>query len=212
MLQIYEITTDWANGLQHLHLRTMDPIYYYLFGATAVLFIGLGWYLRVKGRKELQQQTELEARQMQNNPAVHNTVRKSYGNPEMLRLQLQAYERLIILTERMGLQNLLSRFDVNNTNAAQMQQQLIQTIRSEFEYNVSQQLYVSTTAWDAVSNLKEQNIFIINQLSAMISPDAPALELGKKVAELLAADENASLQPVVATLLRKEAKELMHGQ
>jgi hypothetical protein len=189
----------------------MDAIYYYLFGATALLFIALAWYLRVKGRKELQQQAELEAQQMQSNPVVQNTVRKPSANPEMLRLQLQAYERLIILTERIGLQNLLSRIDVNNTNAAQMQQLLIQTIRSEFEYNVSQQLYVSAKAWDAVSNLKEQNIFIINQLSAMIAPDAPAIELGKKVAELLAADENASLQPVVSSLLRKEAKELIQS-
>lgn len=188
----------------------MDPIYYYLFGATAVIFIALAWYLRVKGRKELQQQVELEAKQMQSNPVVQNTVRKTSSNPEMVRLQLQAYERLIILTERLGLQNLLSRFDVNNATCAQMQHQLIQTIRSEFEYNVSQQLYVSSQAWDAVSNLKEQNIFIVNQLSGMVKPDAPALELGQKVAELLAADENASLQPIVAALLRKEAKELMH--
>ncbi len=127
----------------------------------------------------------------------------------MVRLQLQAYERLIILTERLGLQNLLSRFDVNSATSAQMQQLLIQTIRSEFEYNVSQQLYVSTQAWEAVSNLKEQNIFIINQLATMVKPDSPALELGQKIAELLAADENASLQPIVASLLRKEAKELM---
>jgi hypothetical protein len=187
----------------------MDPIYYYIFGAAAIIFISLAWYLRIKGRRELQQQAELEAKQMQSNPSIQQTVRKQSANPEMLRLQLQAYERLIILTERLGLQNLLSRFDVNSANCAQMQKYLIQTIRTEFEYNVSQQLYVSTQSWEAVTNLKEQNIFIINQLSGMIKPDAPALELGQKIAELLAADENASLQPIVAALLRKEAKELM---
>lgn len=200
---------DWVYGFHHLHLCIMDAIYYYLFGATAIIFIALGWYLRVKGRKELQQQAELEVKQAQNNPVVQQPVRKPSSNPEMVRLQLQAYERLIILTERLGLQNLLSRFDVNSATSAQMQQLLIQTIRSEFEYNVSQQLYVSTQAWEAVSNLKEQNIFIINQLATMVKPDSPALELGQKIAELLAADENASLQPIVASLLRKEAKELM---
>jgi hypothetical protein len=189
----------------------MDTIYYYLFGGAAVIFIGLGWYLRVKGRKELQQEAELEVSQLPVNPVAGNQVRKAPANPEMVRLQLQAYERLIILTERLGLLNLLSRFDVNTANAAQMQHQLIQTMRSEFEYNVSQQLYVSSQAWDAVSNLKEQNIFIINQLAAMVKPEAPALELGQKIAELLAADENASLQPVVSALLRREAKELMQG-
>ncbi len=189
----------------------MDPIYYYLFGGAALLFIALGWYLRVKGRKELQEQAELETQELQLQPVMQTTVQKRVTNPEILRLQLQAYERLIILTERLGLQNLLSRFDVNSANAAQMQQQLIQSIRKEFEYNVSQQLYVSAQAWDAVSNLKEQNIFIINQLAGMVNPEAPALELGQKVAELLAADANASLQPVVLSLLRKEARELMNS-
>jgi hypothetical protein len=189
----------------------MDPIYYYLFGGTIVAFTILAWYLRKKGKEELEQQAKLEEQQLQSVKAVQPAIRKASANPEMLRLQLQAYERLIILTERLGLQYLLSRFDVNSANAAQMQQQLVQTIRSEFEYNVSQQLYVSSQAWDAVSNLKEQNIFIINQLSGMVKPESPALELGQKIAELLAADENASLQPVVTSLLRKEAKELIQG-
>jgi hypothetical protein len=183
----------------------MDPIYYYLFGGTIFAFVILAWYLRKKGREELAQQEQQQTHQQQ----TLTTSIKTSSNPEMVRLQLQAYERLIILTERLGLQNLLSRFDVNTANASQMQSQLIHTIRSEFEYNVSQQLYVSSQAWDAVSNLKEQNIFIINQLAGMVKPEAPAIELGQKIAELLSSEENVSLQPIVANLLRKEAKDLI---
>jgi hypothetical protein len=185
----------------------MDPIYYYLFGGTIIAFLILGWYLRKKGREELAQQQIQQPMQPQTMPASIKPV----TNPEMVRLQLQAYERLIILTERISLQNLISRTDVAQISATQLQQQLSQTIRSEFEYNVSQQLYVSSTAWDAVKNLKEQNIYIINQITSMMPEQATGLDLCKKIAELLSADENASLQNIVSVLLQKEAKELMQG-
>ena len=186
----------------------MDPIYYYLFGATAVAFIILGWYLKIQGKKELlQQQTQIAEQPIVAAPVTYR--QPSTTNPEMIRLQLQAYERLIILTDRIALGNLISKFDTSNINAAQLQQQLIQNIKTEFEYNVSQQLYVSTTAWDAVKNLKDQNIFIINQVAAILPANASAIELSKQIAELLATDENVSLQPIVSALLQKEAKLLM---
>ncbi|MBX9784456.1 MAG: hypothetical protein K2X48_14300 [Chitinophagaceae bacterium] len=192
----------------------MEPIYYYLFGGTIIVFVILGWYLRKKGREELKQQIAAQEQvQFTNLTPVQREKPQPQpsSNPEMLRLQLQAYERLAILTERLGLQNLISRFNANSLTASQMQQQLIQTIRSEFEYNVSQQLYVSFSAWDAVKNLKEQNIYIINQVAALLPPGSTGLDLSKSIAELLAADENASLQPIVAALLQKEAKQLMQG-
>lgn len=198
------------NRANHLFLyifTTMDPIYYYLFGGTLLVFGLLAWYLRGKNKKELMEEA---MRQQQPAPAQKNVVRASQ-NPEMLRLQLQAYERLIILCDRLDLTNLIGRFQVNQLSAAQLQSQLIQTIKTEFEYNVSQQMYVSATAWDAVKNLKEQNIFIINQLAAMLPANANGMDLSKKLVELLAQDENVSLQPIVAGLLNSEARQLMQG-
>jgi hypothetical protein len=187
----------------------MNMTYVYLAIGAAVVFFILGVYLRIKGKKELLE----EQANMQNLPTVtpqQQVVRSSAPkNPEMVRLQLQAYERLIILVERIGLSNMIGRIPAGNLSAQQLQSSLIQTVKQEFEYNVSQQLYVSATAWDAVKNLKEQNIFIINQIAAMLPANAPAADLNKKIAELLSQDENASLQNIVAALLQKEAKELM---
>jgi sortase (surface protein transpeptidase) len=187
----------------------MDMTYIYLAIGAAVVFFILGVYLRIKGKKELlEEQATMQASQpvVQQQQAVRNSAPK---NPEMVRLQLQAYERLIILVERIGLGNIIGRLSANDLSAQQFQSSLIQNIKQEYEYNVSQQLYVSPTAWDAVKNLKEQNIFIINQIAAMLPANAPAAELNKKIAELLSQDENASLQNIVAALLQKEAKELM---
>ncbi len=127
----------------------------------------------------------------------------------MVRLQLQAYERLSILCERIGLTNLIGKFPVNEMSAAQLQYEMVQMIKTEFEYNVSQQLYVSPAAWDGIKNFKDQNIYIINQLHAMLPPNANGMDLSKKVVELLSQEENVSLQNIVATLINNEAKQLM---
>src|SRR5689334_11154230 len=78
-------------------------------------------------------------------------------NPATYQLQLQAYERLILLTERIALNNLISRVNQPGLNAREMQAILTQSIKQEFEYNVTQQIYVTPEAWDAVRNLKDQN-------------------------------------------------------
>lgn len=170
---------------------------------AAVVFFFVGWYLRIIGRREMQQDRKIEAQTAPSTPAFGSS------NPEVRRLQLQAYERLIILCERLALPSLLGRFPSQDMTAADLKGALIQTIKTEVEYNVSQQLYVSPAAWDAIKNLKEQQIFILNQLGSMLPADAPGTELSKKVAELMAHDENATLQPIVAALLNKEARQLM---
>ncbi len=200
----------------HLFLREyffiMDMTWVYLAIGGAIVFFALGWYLKVQGKKELLEEQAAEQ-------AAQNAVRQQQTiaptkpavsqNPEMIRLQLQAYERLIILVERIGLGNIIGRVAGNELSVSQLQLSLIQNMKQEFEYNVSQQLYVSSTAWDAVKNLKDQNIFIINQLAAILPENAAGIELTKKIAELLSQDENASLQNIVSSLLQKEAKQLM---
>lgn len=180
----------------------MDRIYIYLAVGGGIVFFLLGWYLKNIGRKELEEENAAAAFAAQQSPV------KS-ADPEMRRLQLQAYERLTILCERMGFTHLLSRCTIQKWNCAEMQSFLIQSIRAEFEYNVSQRIYVSTAAWDGIEKLKEQQIFIINQLGTMVSPTAPATLLAEKIAVLLAQDEKASLQPIVAELLRNEARKIM---
>src|SRR6202000_3551934 len=78
-------------------------------------------------------------------------------------LQLQAYERLILLTDRIALPNLIQRVNTPGLSTREMQSLLTLSIRQEFEHNITQQLYVSPEAWDAVRNYKDQNVLIINQ-------------------------------------------------
>ena len=95
-------------------------------------------------------------------------------------LQLQAYERLVMLTERIALPNLVSRANQPGLTAREMQLLLLESIKQEFEYNSSQQIYVSPVAWQAVNNLKDQNMLIINQVAQTLPADATGMILEKE--------------------------------
>jgi hypothetical protein len=180
----------------------------YLAVGTLIFAFLLGWYMKVQGRKEL----EAEQKAVQKEAATIAAQPKPFGsnNPEIRRLQLQAYERCIILTERMAFSSLLDRSTYRSSSATQLKNELTQLIKQEFDYNLSQQLYVSPAAWDGLSKLKEQQIFIIHQIGHMLPENASGQDMAAKIMELLSHDENASLQPIVVNLLRSEARQLMY--
>jgi len=128
---------------------------------------------------------------------------------QVLQLRLQAYERLVILAERMSLTSLLTRVPAGDLPVRQYQAVLTQQLKHEYEYNLSQQIYVSHEAWQAISNLKEQNIYIINNLGAAIPAEGRGSDLARMIMDLLQADPQASLHPVVLEALNFEARKLM---
>lgn len=131
------------------------------------------------------------------------------GTNNLLPLQLQAYERLVLLADRIALPNLISRVNQPGLSARDMQLMLTQTIRQEFEHNISQQIYVSPEAWEAIRNLKEQNMLIINKVSSFLPETAIGTELNKSLMEVLMENPKASLHNIVSEALSYEAKKLM---
>jgi len=136
-----------------------------------------------------------------------NETEKPKDNPA-LQLQLQAYERLTLLVDRIALPNLIGRVSQGGLSAREMQLVLTKNIKEEFEYNISQQIYVSADAWTAVKNLKEQNLLVINQFANALPPHATGLDLNKLLLEFLMNDKKGSLHEVVSEVLSYEAKRL----
>ena len=128
-----------------------------------------------------------------------------------LQLQLQAYERLILLTERIALTNLISRINEPGVSGPDMQMMLTQNIKQEFDHNITQQLYVTTEAWEAIRNLKEQNVHIINQVASYLPPDVSGTDLNKQLLTMIAENPKVSLHNVVAEVLSFEAKKLLRS-
>src|SRR5262245_7009219 len=100
-------------------------------------------------------------------------------------LQLQAYERLVMLAERIAIPNLVSRLNQPGLSAREMQLLLLESIKQECEYNATQQIYVSPVAWEAVKNLKDQNMLIINQVAANLPPNASSIDLNKMLLDFV---------------------------
>jgi len=124
-------------------------------------------------------------------------------------LQLQAYERLAVLCERIAIPSLISRVNHPLANAKEMQALLIENIKQEFEYNSSQQIYVTPVAWEAVKNLKDQNMLIINQVAATLPPDARGIDLNKRLMDFIISQPKGQLHTIVLEALNFEAKKLM---
>ncbi|MBM3411963.1 MAG: hypothetical protein FJY19_01065 [Bacteroidetes bacterium] len=159
--------------------------------ALSVLAVILSIFAFQRSHQKLEQQTS-EEKHFESTP-----------------LQLQAYERLVLLTERIALAELINRLYQPGYSAMEMKQLLLDNIRQEFSYNTSQQLYVSQLAWDAVRNLKEQEIMLINQVYSLITPTDPATAFTKKILETEMAQTEGSLRDLVTQVLNREAKKIM---
>ncbi len=95
-------------------------------------------------------------------------------------IRLQAYERVVLFLERINPSSMVMRAN-KNMSASSLQGELLKTIRSEFEHNLSQQIYMSSKSWDAAVKAKEETIKIINVAGAQINPEAPGMELAQAV-------------------------------
>lgn len=131
------------------------------------------------------------------------------GSDATIQMQMQAYERLILLTDRIALPNLISRVSRPGVSCKEMQHMLTQAIKEEFNHNITQQIYVSADAWTAMKNLKEQNLLIINQFANVLPPHATGLDLNKMLLEYLMNDKKGSLHEIVSEVLSYEAKNVI---
>ncbi len=99
-------------------------------------------------------------------------------------VRLQAYERMILFLERIGLSNLVMRVYKQGMSAKDLQGAMLQTIRSEYDHNVSQQLYIPVSTWKLIQASREENVKVINSCAEQLSDKASGLELSQFILEL----------------------------
>ncbi len=98
-------------------------------------------------------------------------------------VRLQAYERIVLFLERISLESMIVRVSSADMTANQLHTTLVNTIRSEFEHNLSQQIYMSTQAWEVVRNARSNMIKIINSEAEKMQPTASGMMLSKSLLE-----------------------------
>ncbi len=82
---------------------------------------------------------------------------------QALPLRLQAYERLTLFLERISPPNLLLRISPLNDDKNHYENLLINMIDQEFEHNLTQQIYISDSAWTIIRTAKNATIQIIRK-------------------------------------------------
>lgn len=102
------------------------------------------------------------------------------GQIDILPIKLQAYERFTILLERIDLSKIVLRVAPVSNDKTAYQVLLIQHIEQEFEYNLSQQIYISKELWNILSNIKNSIILQI-QSTASINTISDADSLRKSL-------------------------------
>jgi len=127
------------------------------------------------------------------------------GNQKLITpLRLQAYERLVLLLERISPESLVMRGNYLYKTCEQLHQELLQAIRAEYEHNLSQQLYVSVEAWNSVRNAKNYTITLINNAAKEMDNHAPAIDLSRKILDMTMELE----QPIIEKAINEIKREI----
>jgi len=125
----------------------------------------------------------------------------------ILPLRLQAHERLIIFVDRINPANLLVRLHQQGIAIATLQAGILNEVRSEYQHNITQQLYVNSETWNVVRKLKDDSIAMINNAVQNIPADANGIELSKAILQHMASiDENP--YDLTIELIKKDIQKL----
>ena len=148
---------------------------------------------------------------------VNETERKRLsifkeGMDTTLRFRLQAYERLALYMERIHPRVLIPRVYITGMTTRDLQTELIQAIRVEYEHNLSQQIYVSAQVWKTVQSVKEQEMAMINQVASMLDPESSAKELHQRMIDFIVSNENDLPVEVALDVINNEAKLVLSHQ
>jgi hypothetical protein len=122
-----------------------------------------------------------------------------------LPVRLQAYERLVLLIERIEPAGLLVRTNAPGMSARDLQSALLQSIRTEFDHNLSQQLYVSAKVWEVVRNAREESIRRINAAATQLPAEATSADLASLIL-IQDMDASQSVTKAALDLLKSEAR------
>lgn len=126
-----------------------------------------------------------------------------------IRMRLQAFERLALLMERVHPRQMMPKVYNSAMTVSLLQQVLVTTIRSEYEHNLSQQVYVSREVWESVKMAIEQEINMIHQIAQRLSPDAPAKELNHYISDYLTSQESELPSEIALKIIHDEARRVL---
>ena len=126
---------------------------------------------------------------------------------QTLPLRLQAYERLVLFTDRINPSNLLIRLNGNSYSASELHSIILNEVRTEYQHNVTQQIYVSPQAWAVIRRVKDDTLNLITNAVNGLPENATGLDLGKVVLTHLSKLEDNPYD-IAIDMIRKDLEHL----
>ena len=117
---------------------------------------------------------------------INNRELKKESRAHLLPLRLQAHERLIVFVDRLNPANLLVRLHQQGIELTTLQAGILNEIKSEYQHNITQQLYVDSVTWNVVKKLKDDTVAMINHAVNELPANSNGIELSKAVLQHMA--------------------------
>ena len=80
-----------------------------------------------------------------------------------LPIRLQAYERMALFLERISIPSLVVRVSPKTADKAAYENLLIKSIETEYEHNLSQQIYLTDELWNVIKAAKNATVQMIRK-------------------------------------------------
>jgi hypothetical protein len=165
-----------------------------------LVIIGLGvalYYYLHERRIQVNQSQSLEWQKLQ-----------FEKNKATMTLRLAAYERLLLLCERVTIPNLLARFRTEGASVNDLRLAILIGIQQEFEHNVTQQIYISESLWNILKVARDNTAQTINIAAEKLDPKADSSALVNELFKMLSEQQTDSLA-TAQSAIRQEAASLL---
>ncbi|MCL2511676.1 MAG: hypothetical protein FWF09_06465 [Bacteroidales bacterium] len=173
--------------------------------AATILTCGLIFFLFQLLDKKLNLLMEKMKQEQQQQPPPPPPVG---GNPQLFAFKIQAYERILLYTERIELESLVMRTFLPDMTVQQLQGALLKAIREEFEHNTTQQLYVTELTWECVKAARTFISSVIAQAYKELSPSDSGIQLAQVLFAAIQDKETYTFDNFPLIIKREMAQDL----
>lgn len=129
---------------------------------------------------------------------------KKVRDPIIMPMRFQAYERLILLSERIDFADLMLRLRTPGTSARELQSALLIAVQQEYEHNLTQQLYITPELWQVLLAAKAKTMDFISLAGEGLNANASSEEFAKRLFDLVS-KETALPSQIARKAIKTEA-------
>jgi hypothetical protein len=133
-------------------------------------------------------------------------ILKQDNNKALAPLRISAYERIVVMLERITPQSMVMHHSVTASNAAYLHMDLMRALREEFDHNISLQMYVSDECWNKVKRAREETGELYKVAFTRVKADSTAAEFGREILHLEATVGNSAIREAIVAVRMEMGK------